>query len=111
MDSLMTLWVFVIGCFFGIILGVILSYRTAVSTLQHKIRTLTGQEKRYQEKMKYYPYDPERFRILGSPVDGVQFEEDGILFVLFKEKNVPLTKEQEHLKALLENGKVRWFEF
>ena len=107
----MTLWVFVIGCFFGIILGVILSYRTAVSPLQHKIRTLIGQDKRYQEKMKYYPYDLERFRILGTPVDGIQFEENGIFFVLFKELNVPLTKEQEHLKALLEEGKVHWFEF
>ena len=111
MDSLMTLWVFVIGCFFGVILGVILSYRTVVSPLQHKITTLIGQDTRYQEKMKYYLYDLERFRILGSPVDGVQFEEDSILFVLFKEKNVPLTKEQEHLKTLLANGKVQWFEF
>ena len=111
MDSLMTLWVFIIGCFFGIILGVILSYRTVISPLQHKITTLIGQDTRYHEKMKYYPYDLERFRILGTPVDGIQFEKDGILFVLFKDTNVPLTKEQEHLKTLLENGKVHWFEF
>jgi hypothetical protein len=111
MDFLMSLWMFVIGCILGIFLGVILSYRTAVSPLQYKITTLIDQDKRYHEKMKYYPYELERFRILGTPVDGVQFEEDGIIFVLFKDTNVPLTKEQEHLKTLLENGKVHWFEF
>jgi hypothetical protein len=111
MDPLMTIWLFFIGCIIGIILGVILSYRTAVTPLRHTISTLTSQDEQYHEMMKYYPYDSERFRFLGDPVDGVQFEEDFILFVRFKEGNIPRTKEQEKIKNLLENGKVRWFEF
>ena len=30
--------------------------------------------------MQAYPYDPGGFRFLGTPVDGVQFEEDRIVF-------------------------------
>lgn len=34
--------------------------------------------------LKDYPYDPQRFRFLGSPVDGVQFEDNKIIFIEFK---------------------------
>jgi len=111
MDPLMSLWVFFIGIIIGIIIGVGLSYRTAVTPLQKRIETLTSQDEAYHETMKYYPYNPENFRFIGSPVDGIQFEENDILFVRFRKKNVSRTKEQEHIKTLLENGRVRWFEF
>ncbi len=111
MDPLMTSWVFFIGCFFGVILGVVLSYRTAVTPLQHTISKLTSQDQQYHEMMKYYPYDHERFRFIGGPVDGIQFEEDCIIFVRLKEGNIPRSKEQENIKNLLENGKIQWFEF
>jgi predicted Holliday junction resolvase-like endonuclease len=111
MDPLMTIWVFFIGCFFGIILGVMLSYRTAVTPLQHTISKLTSQDQQYHEKMKYYPYDQERFQFIGGPIDGIQFEADCILFVRLKEGNSPRTVEQEKVKRLLETGKVQWFEF
>lgn len=88
-----------------------LSYRTAVTPLQHTISKLTSQDQRYQENMKYYPYNPERFRLIGGPVDGIQFEDDCILFVRFKEGNIPRTMEEEKIKKLLETDKVRWFEF
>lgn len=107
----MTSWVFFIGCFIGIILGVILSYRTAVLPLHHRISTLAYQDEQYHEKMKYYPYDLSRFRFIGTPVHGIQFEDDAILFVRLKEGAVPFTKEQEHIKNLLKDGKVEWFEF
>jgi predicted Holliday junction resolvase-like endonuclease len=108
---LMTIWVFFIGCFFGIIFGVMLSYRTAVTPLQHTISKLTSQDQLFKENLKYYPYNQEGFRFIGGPVDGIQFEEDSILFVRFKEGNIPRTIEQEKIKNLLENGKVQWFEF
>jgi predicted Holliday junction resolvase-like endonuclease len=111
MDPLMTVWVFFIGSFFGIILGVMLSYRTAVTPLRHTISKLTSQDQQYQENMKYYPYDQERFRLVGGPVDGIQFGDDSILFVRFKQGNVPCTEEQEKIKKLLETGNVQWFEF
>jgi hypothetical protein len=111
MDPLMTIWVFFIGCFFGIILGVMLSYRTAVTPLKNTISKLTSQDHEYRKLMKYYPYNQEKFHFIGGPVDGIQFEEDRILFVRLNEGGIPRTKEQENIKDLLEKGKVQWFEF
>jgi len=111
MDPLMTAWVFFIGCIIGVIIGVLLSYRSVVTPLQHTIEHLTAQDKMYHEKMKYYPYNPERFRFLGGPVDGIQFEDDSIVFVRFKEGNDTCSKDQEKIKDLVENGKVQWYEF
>jgi hypothetical protein len=111
MDPLMTIWVLLIGSIFGIIIGVILSYRTAVNPLQHTIKKLTFQDKYSNETMKYYPYNPDNFRFLGDPIDGIQFEENAILFVRFKKDSAPRTKEQDHIKSLLENQNVEWFEF
>jgi predicted Holliday junction resolvase-like endonuclease len=111
MDPLMTIWVFFIGSIIGIIIGVILSYRTAVNPLQRTIKKLTFQHEYSYDTMKYYPYNPDNFRFVGDPIDGVQFEENAILFVRFKKENTPRTKEQDHIKVLLENGNVEWFEF
>lgn len=61
--------------------------------------------------MDAYPYDPQRFRFLGSPVDGVQFEDDRIVFVEFKTNRARLSPEQRRLKELVEAGEVYWEEF
>jgi predicted Holliday junction resolvase-like endonuclease len=61
--------------------------------------------------MPDYPYDPQNFRFLGSPVDGVQFEEDRIVFVEFKANRSRLSRSQEHYKRLIEEGYVYWEEF
>ena len=58
-----------------------------------------------------YPYDPQDFRFLGSPVDGVQFNEDSIVFVEFKANKSRLSEKQRHLKKLVEEGHVYWEEF
>jgi len=111
MDPLMIIWVFIIGIIIGIIIGVILSYRTAVNPMQHTIKKLTSQHKYTSKIMKYYPYNLENFRFVGDPIDGIQFEENTILFIRFKKDNATRTKEQDHIKKLLENGNVKWFEF
>src|SRR5689334_7267700 len=41
--------------------------------------------------MERYPYDSSNFRFLGTPVDGVQFEEDRIVFVEFKSHRAELS--------------------
>ena len=58
-----------------------------------------------------YPYDPQDFRFLGSPIDGVQFNEDSIVFVEFKANKSRLSEKQRRLKKLVEEGKVYWDEF
>ncbi len=109
MDSLMTVWVFFIGSIIGVIVGVALSYRTAITPLHQRIGKLTSQQ--YHTFMKQYPYNPDNFRYLGDPIDGIQFEEDKILFVWFKTRKTIRTPEQDHIKNLLENGNVSWFEW
>ncbi len=111
MDPLMTIWVFFIGIIIGVIVGVMLTFRTAVSPLHQRIHNLTSTPVQYQEVMEQYPYPLRDFRFIGDPVGGVQFEEDKILFVLFKNEKTPCTPEQEHLKHLVEAGNVSWFEF
>jgi predicted Holliday junction resolvase-like endonuclease len=58
-----------------------------------------------------YPYDPQHFRFLGSPIDGVQFEEDRIVFIEFKANRSRLSEKQKHIKRLIEDGEVYWDEF
>jgi predicted Holliday junction resolvase-like endonuclease len=61
--------------------------------------------------MDRYPYDSANFRFLGTPVDGVQFEEDKIIFVEFKSRNSELSTSQRRMKQLIQSGKVSWEEF
>ncbi len=61
--------------------------------------------------MDAYPYDAQGFRFLGSPVDGVQFEEDRIVFVEFKANRSDLSRTQRRLKRLVQEGHVYWEEF
>jgi hypothetical protein len=109
MDPLMTIWVFFIGIIIGAIVGVALSYQTAITPLHQRIGKLTSQQ--YHTFMKQYPYNPNNFRYLGDPIDGIQFEEDKILLVSFKTGNTLRTPEQEHIKNIVENGNVNWFEW
>ena len=61
--------------------------------------------------MDRYPYDSANFRFLGTPVDGVQFEEDRVVFVEFKSRNAELSTAQRRIKQLVQAGKVSWEEF
>ena len=58
-----------------------------------------------------YPYDPQYFRFLGSPIDGVQFEEDRIVFIEFKANRSRLSEGQKRIRRLVESGEVYWDEF
>lgn len=111
MDPLMALWVFFIGLLIGCLIGVGLSYRKAVSPLQKKVDMAFFHSKDVEESMKYYPFDKANFRFIGNPVAGIQFDDDQILIVLYGKENPAWTNTQDRVKTLVENGKVRWFEF
>lgn len=57
-----------------------------------------------------FPYSPEGFRFLGSPVDGVAFEDDRIVFCEFKANKGNLSEKQKRIKELVKERKVEWFE-
>ena len=53
-----------------------------------------------------YPWDSTNFRFIGSPIDGIQFEEDCIILVEFKTGSSQLSKKQKSIKKLVEEKKV-----
>ncbi|MEW6407678.1 MAG: Holliday junction resolvase-like protein [Patescibacteria group bacterium] len=57
-----------------------------------------------------YPYDPQNFRFLGTPVDGIQFEKDKILFIEFKTADSQMSGRQKEIKELVDNKKVEFEE-
>lgn len=61
--------------------------------------------------MADYPHDPAGFRFLGSPVDGVQFTDDGVVFVEFKAGRSDLSARQRRVRDLVRQGRVDWLEF
>jgi len=61
--------------------------------------------------LSQYPYNEQNFRFIGSPIDGVQFENDKIIFVEFKASESKLTAKQKEIKNLVENKQVYFKEF
>ncbi|MCX6807037.1 MAG: endonuclease [Candidatus Berkelbacteria bacterium] len=61
--------------------------------------------------MEHYPYEPSNFRFIGTPIDGIQFEDDCVVFVEFKVNKSNLSEKQRKIKELIENKKVDWQEF
>lgn len=86
-----------------------------IGVVQHQKQSLSTTYGRITEQwfplLKSYPYDPQGFRFLGSPVDGVQFNEDCIIFVEFKANKSRLSEKQRRIKQLVEDGQVYWEEF
>lgn len=56
--------------------------------------------------LKNYPYNPENFRFLGTPIDGIQFENDKIVFIEFKTGQSKLSPKQENIKQLILKKRV-----
>jgi predicted Holliday junction resolvase-like endonuclease len=60
--------------------------------------------------LKVFPYDEHNFRFLGNPIDGVQFEDDKIIFMEFKTADSQMTSKQKRIKELVEKKKVSFEE-
>ena len=56
--------------------------------------------------LKEYPYDEQNFRFIGNPIDGVQFEDDKIIFMEFKAGDSKLSERQKRVKYLVEKKKI-----
>jgi predicted Holliday junction resolvase-like endonuclease len=89
--------------------------------LRRKVRELDSlkrsQSTRYGQTMEQFapflaewPWDPKGFRFIGSPVDGVQFTEDGVVFVEVKSASSRLSPLQQAIKRQVEDGRVSWHE-
>ncbi|MBV5347776.1 hypothetical protein JZU46_06145 [bacterium] len=58
-----------------------------------------------------YPYDHKNFRFLANPVDGIQVNDDSVIFIEFKTGGAKLSRGQKHIKELVSQGKVRFETF
>ena len=61
--------------------------------------------------IKGYPYNPNKFKFLGDPIDGVQINPDSVVLIEFKTGKARLTDSQKHVKKLVGEGKVRFETF
>ena len=85
--------------------------REAQSSKQSLATTYGRITEQFAPFLASYPFDPKDFRFIGSPVDGIQFAEDRIVFVEFKANNSRLTERENRIRRLVEAGRVEWLEF
>ena len=57
-----------------------------------------------------WPWDPKGFRFIGSPIDGLQFTPDGVVFVEIKTGGSRLSPLQAQVRDHVEAGRVSWKE-
>jgi predicted Holliday junction resolvase-like endonuclease len=107
----------------GVALPILLVWMWVASTrrLRRKVRDLDGakrsQSTRYGQTMEQFapfladwPWDPKGFRFIGSPVDGIQFTPDGVVFVEVKSADSRLSPLQAEIKRQVQAGEVEWRE-
>ena len=58
-----------------------------------------------------FPFNPESFRFIGNPIDGIVFDEDEIVFCEFKAGSSSLSQTQKRIKQLVLDKAVKWLEF
>jgi len=58
-----------------------------------------------------YPHDYNNFRFIGTPIDGLQFNDNEVIFVEFKGGNSRLSEKQRQIKSLINNRRVSWEEY
>lgn len=106
----------------GFLLGIIFVYFAFVRPLKRKVADLISRKQslsttygkiteQFAPFMAHYPYDPQNFRFIGTPIDGIQFNENEVVFVEIKSNKSKTSPLQNRIKWLIENGRVRWKEF
>lgn len=93
-----------------ILIALLISTRKKIKQLKFSQRSQSSKYGKMTEQfmpfLEDYPYDPQNFRFLGNPIDGVQFEEDKIIFIEFKSATSRLNQNQKNIKTLVDRGKI-----
>ena len=56
-------------------------------------------------------HDPINFRFIGSPIDGISFDENEVVFIEIKTGKSKLSQRQRNIKKQIEQKKIRWEEY
>ena len=84
--------------------------RKALSSRQSLSTRYGKTTEQFMPFMSDYPWDPQRFRFLGSPIDGVQFEDDRVILVEFKTASSRLSQSQRQIRDHVAKGRVEFRE-
>jgi len=60
--------------------------------------------------LETYPYDHNNFRFIGSPIDGIQFEDDRVILVEFKIGESQLSTKQRRIRKMVAEKRVQFEE-
>lgn len=108
--SLAFLSVLVLGLALGVAIFVVVNLYRRLAHEKFRNRSLSSKYGKLTEQflplVSTYPWDSGNFRFLGSPVDGIQFEDEKIILVEFKSGNSQLSKHQRHIRDIVKAGKV-----
>ncbi len=96
-------------------------YRSRARSLEAQLKDVSFQKQSLSVKygkmteqflpfLETYPYDRQGFRFLGTPIDGVQFEKDKIIFIEFKAGSSQLSERQREIKHMVNGGRVEFRE-
>ena len=113
MDFLVSWWLSLIlsGCLF-FVTSMCFKFKSSASELKSRIRSQSTRYGQITEQflplVEAYPWDSKQFRFLGTPIDGIQFEEDKIVLVEFKSSSSQMSVKQRKIKELVEQGKVEF---
>lgn len=112
----------IIVIIFMILIAIIYFYKGKARSLEILLNELA--KRKHSQSTKYgklteqffpfldrYPYNERNFRFIGSPIDGIQFEPDKIIFVEFKTANGKLSAKQREIKYLIDKKRVEFKEF
>jgi len=58
-----------------------------------------------------WPWDSNKFHFIGNPIDGIQFNEDEIIFIEIKTGKARLSDCQKNIKELINNGRISFITF
>jgi len=58
-----------------------------------------------------YPYNPENFRFIGNPIDGIQFDDNKIIFMEFKTGGSRLSGRQQAIKRIIDAHCISFEEY
>lgn len=75
----------------------------AKASLSTKYGKMTEQ---FMPFLKNYPYDSQQFRFIGTPIDGIQFNENEVVFIEFKSATSQLSLKQKQIRDTINNKKV-----
>ncbi len=95
------------------------SHNNEIALLKEKYDKLINQKKSSEVRlgqigehlapfMSKWPFDTKNFRFIGSPIDGISFEEDKIVFVEIKTGKSALSSKQRSIRSLVEEGKLEF---